>query len=257
MKAQTILEHLDGCQSIFPFLANDGRMHLADTRLTVFRSPKKWAAFVEIPHYCEGSVEFLNWIGGAGNCLIDGYCTRAEEFSMEPLFGEVEDAPLWKYSEDGEYREEWLGDRAGFSVLVKGERHDFSPRNRDYAAAGIAFDEERTGPDSIEPGCLLRFLCHHLNHPFFTSETELRSLLHDSPELEIFIQTRHWHHPEFLMDSWREDEEITEHHIRNIPCFQILSRAIASGDLTEWNNQDTTPFNTHWERLEAIRNEMF
>lgn len=92
----------------------------------------------------------------------------------------------------------------------------------------------------------------HLNHPFFASEAELRSLLHDSSDLDVFLQTRYWHHPVYLVDG--EDEFFKEHYISNIPCFQILSRAIASGDLTEWNSQDPATFSTHWENLEAIRN---
>ena len=75
MNAEEILEQMDSCQGVFPFLANDGRMHLADARLTVFRSPNNWAVFVEIPHYSDGEREFCNWIGGAGNCLIEGDCT--------------------------------------------------------------------------------------------------------------------------------------------------------------------------------------
>lgn len=254
MEAQEILEHIDSCQGVLPFLSNDGRQHLADTRLTVFRSPDDWAIFVEIPHYCTGNEDFLNWVGGAGTCLIEGDCTRGEEFYDKSLFEEVTDAPLWKLAvKPDDHWKTWIGDRARFSIMFKGERHDFMPNDADYAAAGIGFRDKRTGPGSIEPGCLLRFLCHHLGHPFFASEDDLRSLLHNSPDLEVFIQTRHWQHPVYLADG--DDEFFEEHYICNIPCFQILSRAIASGDLTEWNNQNPAMFNTHWGNLEAIRHE--
>ncbi|HEX8549939.1 MAG TPA: hypothetical protein VF681_00150 [Abditibacteriaceae bacterium] len=149
----------------------------------------------------------------------------------------------------------WLGDRAGFSILFKGERFDFKPTDADYQAAGIVFKEKRTGPDSIDPGCLFRFLCHHLNHPFFAEEAQLRSFSDNSTELEVFIQTRHWHHPVYMVDA--DDGTFEDDYICNIPCFQILARAIASGDLAEWSNQDSTTFNTHWESLEAIRNAFF
>ncbi len=256
MEAQEILQHIDSCQGTLPFLANDGRAHLADTRLTVFRSSRDWAVFVEIPHYSDGTVDFHNWVGGAGSCLLEGGFSWGGELGESSLFEEVADAPLWKYGVGNEPWKTWLGDRASFSILFKGQRFDFTPTEADYRAAGIIFKEKRTGPDSIEPGCLLRFLCHHLDHPFFASETELRTLLHDTPDLEVFIQTRHWHHPVYLVDGKdEEDGFFKEDYISNIRCFQILSRAIASGDLTEWNSQDTTTFNTHWEKLEAIRSQ--
>jgi hypothetical protein len=260
MEAAEILGDIDACQGALPFLANDGRMHLADTRLTVFRSEQDWAIFVEIPHYCEGSEDFHNWVGSAGTGLIEDDGTWSDEVNGRPLLEaaqieEAQDAPLWKYGVGNEPWKTWVADRSGFSIIFKGERRDFTPTEADYAAAGITFSDQQTGPGSIEPGYLLRFLCHHLNHPFFVSEEELRASLHSSPDLKLFIQTLHWQHPVFLMDSWREDPFFEEHHIVRLPGFQILSRAIASGDLTEWNSQDPAAFTTYWKNLEAIRRE--
>ena len=94
MEAPEILEHIDACQGVLPFLANDGRMHLADTRLTVFRSSQDWAVFVEIPHYSDGTADFHNWVGGAGSCLTEGDCTWGGEIGGSSLVEEVADAPL-------------------------------------------------------------------------------------------------------------------------------------------------------------------
>jgi hypothetical protein len=83
---------------------------------------------------------------------------------------------------------------------------------------------------------LLRFLCHHLDHPFFNSEDYLRSIIdtfQSSPSepiyhqtglshhLSLFLQTRQWQHTDF--------EECPS----NVPGFHILARDIASGDLEE------------------------
>lgn len=53
----------------------------------------------------------------------------------------------------------------------------FSPTEDDYRAAGLIL--EGSGPGSLPLSALLRFLCHHLNHPFFACEDYLRYLLNN------------------------------------------------------------------------------
>jgi hypothetical protein len=255
-EATEILEHIDSCQSELPFLSNDGRMHLTDARLSVFRSDTDWAVFVEVPHYCDHSMEFTNWVGGTGNCLRAGDWVWPDALNTRPLLAEAPDVPLWKYGVRHEPWKSWLADRDVFSVMVKNWRFDFAPTEDEYAAAGIYFDNFRSGAGSLEPGYLLRFLCHHLRHPFFAAERELRHLMRNGHEMELFIQTHHWQHPTFLVDPWDNDALLAGHHIRELEGFQILSRAIAWGDRYEWDNQDPERFTTNWESLESLRYEV-
>lgn len=158
------------------------------------------------------------------------------------------DAPLWK---EDEYVH-WLADRAGFSVFVKEQRFDFTPAPEDYERAGIVFEDDQSGPNSINPGQFLRFVSVALDHPFFLSKEELHALIlpdiepHE-PQMSLLLQTNHWQHPLWVDRMGDEDG-----WVENIPCWQILSRAIASGHLSEWNAQDTLKFNTDWASLERI-----
>ncbi|BCM91442.1 hypothetical protein IAD21_03315 [Abditibacteriota bacterium] len=258
MKADDVLDVLRRYQDSLNWLANDGRQHLAAARLSLLRSDEHFAVCTEFPHFFYGTNEFDNWLGCAGDCLIVG----ANDTRYQPrraAFLEVEqvpDAPLWADDDCTQ----WIADRAAFSVLVEGQRHDFTPSAQDYECAGIVFEhkpgiifeDERRGPNTINPGQFLRFVSFSLNHPFFLSEAELRGLTQPSvePQMSLFLQTGWWQHPTYLIAG--DDPIFRASFIENILCWQILARAIASGDLSEWNSQDTSGFNTDWASLERI-----
>ena len=254
MSADEVLNFLDSRQEGLLWLANDGRQHLTDARLTVFRPDTDWAVFIELTHYQAQTGEFCNWVGAVGTCWEDGYLPY-HAVKEGPLFEENPASPLWRQGVGDEAYETgrgaWLGDRAGFSILLNGESLDFAPTLRDYTDAGILFPDEKSGPGSLPPGYLLRFLCHHLDHPFFAPEAALRQAMGRYHNISLFLQTSGWRHPVFLVTG--EDGFFSDDYVCNVPCFQILARAIASGDLTEWKGQDQAAFNTGWESLEAIR----
>ena len=139
-----------------------------------------------------------------------------------------------------------------FSVLVQGKRHDFQPTPKDYANAGIVFEDGRSGENSINPAQLMHFVAVALDHPFFLPEDQLRLRIKPrfAPEMSLFLQTGEWQHPEPIFQHAEEDDWVD-----NIPCWQILARAIISGDLSEWNAQDSSAFNTSWQGLERIYHE--
>ncbi len=245
MTPNEVLDVLAEQQDSLNWLANDGRQHFADARLSVFRSDEHFAVFTEFPHFLHGAFAFYNWVGCVGNCLTaDAYNSQFEP-SLAPVLEEVPDAPLWR---EDEYIN-WLGDRAAFSVRVQGKRYDFKPSAEDYVRAGIVFEDEASGENSIDPAQLMRFVAVALDHPFFLSEDQLRSLIQPrfAPEMSLLLQTDEWQQP-LLIDRSGEEDDLIE----NIPCWQILSRAIASGDLSEWRAQDTSGFNTDWTSLERI-----
>ena len=234
---------------------------VADTRMTVFRSTEHWVIFFELVEYNVGTNEYEVGLCAYSDCLQAGfedgmglnnqlfqYYRHPFEFDEEMMLVDPETAS-------------WILGRDRFSLWLNGRRLDFTPNAEVYAAAGIIFDEEPDGPDTIQPEQLLRFLCHRLDHPFFNSEDYLRSVIdafqsrpsepvfHQtglSHHLSLFLQTREWQHTDF-------DEKSKFQFPREVPGFQILARAIASGDLTEWNGQDRDAFNTDWQPWEAIR----
>jgi hypothetical protein len=273
--ADAVLDVFDRNRSILPFLANDGRMHLTDGRLSVFRSDADWVVFLEFIQYWEGTADFCNVLSTVGSIVEGG----GQQYFLEGLIQQVPDRPLWREGvEDHDPWMTWLGDRSGFSALVRGVRHDIQPSTAEYYAAGIVFADGETGPGSIEPGFLLRFLCHRLGHPFFLTDDELLGIaahpgewLEDGewaggsavvaqgatpgPRLPLLLRTPDWHNPANIDDLTDLFPASTStDRIVEIPCFQILASAIVSGDLSEWNAQDPATFNTNWESLEQIRN---
>jgi len=248
MTPDEVLDVLADQQDSLNWLANDGRQHFADARLSVFRSDEHFAVFTEFPHFLYNADEFTNWLGCAGSCLVFNAYHSQYEPPNPPTLEEVPDAPLWR---EGEYTD-WLGDRAAFSVRVQGKRTDFKPKPEDYARAGIVFKDEASGENSINPAQLMRFVAVALDHPFFLSEAQLRARIQPrfAPEMSLFLQTGEWQHPLVINRSGEEDD-----WVENISCWQILARAIVSGDLSEWNAQDKSAFNTTWKGLESIYHE--
>lgn len=248
MTPDEVLDVLAEQQDSLNWLANDGRQHFADARLSVFRSDEHFAVFTEFPHFLYNADEFTNWLGCAGDCLVGGAYHSQYEPPNLPILEELPDAPLWR---ENEYTS-WLGNRAAFSVLVQGKRTDFKPTPEDYAKAGIVFKDDKSGENSINPAQLMHFVAVALDHPFFLSEDELRALIQPQfePEMSLLLQTGDWQHPEPIFEHAEEDDWVD-----NIPCWQILSRAIVSGDAREWNAQDKSAFNTSWQGLESIYHE--
>jgi hypothetical protein len=254
MDSADILNFIEERQGVLGTLANDGRDHYTDARLTVFRSTEHFGLFVEMVGYSYRGPAFTLYTTGVSNCLPSGY-TYCDELNYHPLLETVPDIPLWtEVEEEGEMVLRWNADRSHFSVIVRDRRYEFHPSPQAYEDAGILFLNDMKGPGSLPPAYLLRFLCHHLHHPFFHSTAALARLLPSGRHLELLIQTGAWQHPVELVNGHADD--LTAHdRVSNIPCFQILSRAIANGDRQEWDQQDTSRFNTHWESLEAIREE--
>ena len=245
MKAKEILKHLDENMDID--LANPN-FDLADTRMTVFRSEKNWVIFIELVEATVGAYGGVS-IYAFGNCI--GQQGFIEQRS---LFSTPEDAPLT--DKDGI----WIGDRSQFSVIIRGKRYDFKPTKEDYLAAGITFPDDRAGPDSLRPIDLIRFLCHHLNHPFFVSEDYLRYLLDKlaveaikkrdwcslGHEMSLFFQTREWQHPDIALGEKPSQ----------MKYFRVLAKAIEKGDISELTKLDPSIFNTDWRQVEAKIKEL-
>lgn len=245
MKAKEILKHLDENMDID--LANPN-FDLADTRMTVFRSEKNWVIFIELVEATVGAYGGVS-IYAFGNCI--GQQGFIEQRS---LFSTPEDAPLT--DKDGI----WIGDRSQFSVIIRGKRYDFKPTKEDYLAAGITFPDDRIGPDSLCPIDLIRFLCYHLNHPFFVSEDYLRYLLDKlaveaikkrdwcslGHEMSLFFQTREWQHPDIALGEKPSQ----------MKYFRVLAKAIEKGDISELTKLDPSIFNTDWRQVESKIKEL-
>lgn len=247
MKAADILIYLDrflnNLDTNTSAMLDTAFDNIADARMSVFRSNSNWIIIFEFV-FCEK-------ITGEAHVLIFGYGDAIRE--QGPLFQFVRFPFDWPGDNSLENlmfpNGEWKLDRAHFSILRDGQLIKFTPGIEDYALAGIQFDEWRTGPNTLTPIELLRYVCYELRHPFFSSEDHLRYVIdacrveNDHPlshQMILLLQTREWRHPYGA-------EKPSE-----LECFQILARAIETGDLTEWSNQDRSAFNTHWSFWDEI-----
>jgi hypothetical protein len=104
-------------------------------------------------------------------------------------------------------------------------------------------EEWQENPDTLMPVEWLRYLCHHLDHPFFASEARLREVVREAvgdteiaSSLQIVLQTREWEHLNYAADELPSDTE----------SFRVIAEMIATGDASLWARVDRTRFNSHW-----------
>lgn len=249
IKAEDVIDLLDGhinTDSLtgLPPLIYQLSSHFfpADTRLSVFRSEEHWAVFIEIvcfrPNQDDSAVE----IWGYGNCL-SGPEERWDDtpYTFCPAAGEdggnnYPDTPF------------------DFCIVWNGEPLTFTPSPQEYAALGIVIDPNSETNGNHIGGYILRFLCERLDHPFYTSEAELREMLEDAwregetpriADMALLWQTSQWRHPD--LTGLKNDEERPRH----LPYFQALARAIETGDIADLKRQDPATFNTDWRIWDA------
>lgn len=216
----------------------------ADARLTVFRSPKHWVILIEKIDYfirMHGDVDcFSRAYTLYGNCLENGW---AESFDA-----------LWENETELPFDAEtgrWLPTRRHLRYFMNGRWWDVYPTPHDLQQAGIdpelldEVDREawQEDPNALLPVEWLRYLCHHLDHPFFASEARLREVVREAvgdteiaSSLQIVLQTREWEHPDYVADELPSDTE----------SFRVIAEIIATGDASLWARVDRTRFNSHW-----------
>ena len=265
MTGENILQHLDAWFHIDNCpgapMPDNAHEDYAEMRLTIFHAPQMWAMVFEDIGWWANAERFLRNVYVYGNCVEkEGWII---EESSESICNFADDKPPYEWRNDKYFD---LLDRADFSVVINGERHDFTPTAQDYKDARIQFKHQRIGAGSLSVTQMLRFLCHKMNHPFFMSREELHRVLDMcapsqqtplsqqplsqqplSQQMQVLLQTRDWQHPQIGVDE--------ETPISSLESWQVLARAIESGDLAEWNNFDTSLFNTHWTFWDARKRE--
>lgn len=190
-----------------------------------------------------GSVDcFVRYFTLYGNCLEHGWFVKSDalwENKAELPFDYAPDIPRW------------LPTRQHFRYFWASKWWEVSPTPQQLYEAGIDPDlldevdreEWQENPDTLLPVEWLRYLCHHLDHPFFASEARLREVVREAvgdPEiassLQIVLQTREWEHPDYVADELPSDTE----------SFRVIAEIIATGDASLWACVDRTRFNSHW-----------
>lgn len=248
MQAEEVLRNLDNYLNLdtLELMFDNANYSMADARMTVFRSEEAWSVlFEEVTCHCHG-YHLETRLYAYGNCLNqEGWLTNYDRFPLKWVNSKL--APVKSESD-------FILDSAHFSIELDGKLLELEPTQADYEAAGILINRGQTlrSSDAIP---LICFLCHYMHHPFFAAAEHLHSVLKDnwsfsdsSPqEMEVFLQTTDWQHPHIS-----EDERPS-----GTKGFQVLARAIETGDLTEWNQLDPSNFNTHWRYWDEKKKELF
>ena len=277
MQSAEILDELaaqtDGIREFFgaTFELLEDYWALADARLSAFSSEQMWAVAIEVVGYDAKSDEFALHVCLFGNCLN----LESASFDFRRTILVVPDS----WNKELEKDQVWGLARDQFSLLYRGQRHDFAPTIEDLQKAGIELSAREIESGELTPPQMLRYVCEQWNHPFWMSEDALRDLLdrfslpfewkYDkkterswfqnelgefseppllSVALELVLQTRDWTHPRAgLADGAAGEWEISPHQ-----AFKTLAQTLSTRDVAAWNAQDAAVFNSHWRNWAEI-----
>lgn len=187
MNTRQILEDLDkhAAEFNFPVLDN-AYVEFAAARLSVFRDAKDWLISFEVLGFSTREIAFVDDLYAYGSCV-----EREGFVDEETLLTSLPEQPLF----DAETNE-CIADWSRWSVRVGSEKMSFSPTREEYAEAGIVIDRE-PGQGSLSEIELLRFLIHRLGETrFFLSDEALLNHFPKCKDLEKFVQTTQWQHPD-------------------------------------------------------------
>lgn len=187
MNIKQILEDLDkhAAEFNFPMLDN-AYVEFAAARLSAFRSAKDWLIVFEVLGFSTREIEFVDDLYGYGSCVdregLIGEETPVTSLPEQPLF-------------DAETNE-CIADWSRWSVRMGSEKMFFSPTREEYAEAGMVIDRD-PGQRTLSEIELLRFLVHRLGEArFFLNDETLLNHFPKCKDLEKFVQTIRWQHPD-------------------------------------------------------------
>lgn len=244
-----VLVHLDKLLRHEPvhLYSDSNGYQLADARMSVFCSRTNWVIVFELIQFSyllySPSERFHRAYYLYGNCL------RQEGFLVSDSLWEQDDH--CPFDMDGN----WQARRDEFWYYWQGVKHILRPTAQEYQAAHIdptlldfsEYAEYLKDRNYLAPIEWLRFLSHHLSHPFFASEARLREILRQAmaaPEteadLKLALQTCSWKHPDVALG---ETPSMSE-------SFRLIAQIISTGDSELWAQSNTQHHNSHWSYWE-------
>jgi hypothetical protein len=182
-----ILEDLDKHASEFNFpVLDNAYIEFAAARLSAFQRVKDWLVVFEVLGFSTREVEFVNDLYAFGPCVeqegIIGEEIPLSSSPKQPLF-------------DAETNE-CIADWSHWAIKIGDQELSFSPTPEEYAEAGILIDGE-PGRGSLSEIEVLRFLVYRLGETrLFMSDEALLSHFPKCKNLEKFVQTTQWQHPD-------------------------------------------------------------
>ena len=177
-----ILDQLDQCAEEFRFpILNNIHSHLAEIRLTSFRSSEEWLiVFEEVALFQE--YVFMNTVSAYGNKVRSPGVQLGIDNIIKPIPGK----PI--FNDDGIL----ALDLFDFEIKLNNKTKHFTPAKADYQKLKINL--RSTEPDAAK---LLRYLIATVPEEFFVSESNLLEICgRKSANVKPFLKLIDWHHPD-------------------------------------------------------------
>jgi len=230
-----ILDVLDQCAEslTFPILDN-GYVYLADSRLSLFRSPDDWQLAIEVFGFSPRSGVPDVSIYHFGSSIVNR--KLASDFVSEDAYrnymnlnpnNETEyvypiEAPWMQ-----DYWEEVVPESAS-DVTIRGRAVSL-PTMQEYDDASIALED----PPIVGIHELCRVLVTSYRSDLLATNSELRRMIPDT--LELVIQLDEWNHPDVIDEACKPS---------NSETFQQLAKLASTGEVSSYS-PSATP-NNHW-----------
>jgi hypothetical protein len=221
--ASEILEQLDRCAEAYTFpILDNAYVYPADTRMTLFRDPERWAMVIEV-------LGFNSHMGGTGGIDDALYCfgnclRRPPGISPEDTLRPVSDGdsgPL--FDPDG------MTVRPEATELhIRGRRVPLSRTPEHYLARDVLLES----PPDIQGYELLRGLLPEHRDLLLATEDEIRARV--PADLPQILRLDEWNHPDVSEGELPGES----------PTFQALAQILETGDPTLYRPRRKP--NTHW-----------
>lgn len=231
--ADSILEVWDAsCRKFsFPSLGG-GPVHLAASRLFLYRAADDWALTIEVFGFSRRSGEPEVQVYTSGSRLVNR--PGQEDFFNDHAWHQHQsnhphDETRFVFPiESGSWQDgEQVASDAG-EVVVRGNYISL-PSRHEYEEAGIPLAD----PDHIQVFELCRYLAETRREMVLCTPEEL--VVNLPPELKLVLKLDEWHHPDL---SSGQTAGTTE-------SFRQLAAVLATGDLSAYHPQE--PPNVHWK----------
>jgi hypothetical protein len=232
--ANDILTILDACCESFTFpMLDNGYVYLAETRLTLFHSPKDWAITIEVFGFSPRSGSPYIHIYTFGSTLINR--KPPEEYvSREAYDNYLENNPNNEFRFVYPLDNAWIDDpceavASSAERIILRDQEIRLPSRVDFRRHKI----ELRDPTEIAVYEVCRYLAAEHRDLVLATPDELRGNV--PSELNQILQLNEWHHPDVVYD---------EHRPSNSETFRQLAEVLVTGKIEHY--KPSQPPNTDW-----------
>lgn len=231
--AESILDVWDACcrKFSFPRLGN-GQVHLAASRLFLYRSDEDWAMTIEVFGFSPRSGEPEVQVFTSGSRLVNR--PGQEDFFNDHAWHQHQanhphDETRFVFPVEGGSWQEGERVAPGAAEVVVRGNYIALPARDEYEEAGVCLED----PDQIQVFELCRYLADTRRELVLCTPEEL--VVNLPPGLKLVLKLDEWHHPDLASGQTTGATE----------SFTQLAAVLATGDVSAYHPHEAP--NTHWK----------